>query len=474
MVDPVEFLLFIYFLVHIFHVVRKAVSMALCTNSPTHASPPPPSPPHPALSWKRLREPHALASKRLKEASDRKLHPEEDVLVEQLVVSGSKSSVYAPKGCLQQNLALEKKEPTLKAGSFNGEQVSLSTPRDFDSKVSILMHIEGRKHENFEGREEGQSMVKISELDALSPSKVHEEKAPRRTRKRPAKLVIPETCVSSEFAEASKKKNAAEKELEVEGSGFCLVSRRGQRHVMEDGYGVITNVHGDSKQAFFGVFDGHGGRAAVDFVSKKLGKNIIAALDELDKEENQLELAIRSGYLATDKEFLSQGVSSGACAATAFIKEGELHVANVGDCRVVMCKQGVAQGLTRDHRAGREDERIRIESSGGYVSCRNGVWRVMDSLAVSRAIGDANMKEWIISEPETNKLRLTPDCEFLIMASDGLWDKVTEQEAVDVVTRCKNSLKSCKDLVDISCSRGNRDDTTVMVVDLQRFVQLGG
>lgn len=61
---------------------------------------------------------------------------------------------------------------------------------------------------------------------------------------------------------------------------------------------------------------------------------------------------------------------------------------------------------------------------GGYVSCRNGVWRVMDSLAVSRAIGDVNMKEWIISEPETNKLRLTPDCEFLIMASDGLWDKV--------------------------------------------------
>ncbi|EHA8589739.1 putative protein phosphatase 2C 77 [Cocos nucifera] len=411
-------------------------------------------------------EPHVLANKRAKEASDRRVvQPLEEL------VSGSKSLVCVPKGCLQENLALKNKEQAMKGGSFNGEKVSPPGPRDFDSNVSISIH-EGQKHEKFEGREYGQSMTEISELDSLSTR--HAEKAPRKTRKRPAKLVIPEACVSSEFDETCKEKDTAEKELEVEGSEFCLVSRRGQRHVMEDGYEVITNIHGDSKQAFFGVFDGHGGRAAVDFVSKKLGKNIIRAVAELDKEDNQLELAIRSGYLATDKEFLCKGVSSGACAATAFIKDGELHVANVGDCRVVMCKQGVANALTRDHRAGREDERIRIESSGGYVSCRNGVWRVMDSLAVSRAIGDVNMKEWIISEPETNKFRITPDCEFIIMASDGLWDKVTDQEAVDVVMGHKNTLKSCKDLVDISCSRGNRDDATVMVVDLQRFVQLGG
>ena len=54
----------------------------------------------------------------------------------------------------------------------------------------------------------------------------------------------------------------------------------------------------------------------------------------------------------------------------------------------------------------------------------NGAWRVQGSLAVSRAIGDLHLKEWIISEPETKRLSLTSDCEFLIMASDGLWDKV--------------------------------------------------
>ena len=58
------------------------------------------------------------------------------------------------------------------------------------------------------------------------------------------------------------------------------------------------------------------------------------------------------------------------------------------------------------------------------MSCRNGVWRVQDSLAISRAIGDISMKEWIISEPEIKRLHLTSDCEFLIIASDGLWEKV--------------------------------------------------
>jgi protein phosphatase 1L len=61
---------------------------------------------------------------------------------------------------------------------------------------------------------------------------------------------------------------------------------------------------------------------------------------------------------------------------------------------------------------------------GGFLHCRNGIWRVHGSIAVSRAIGDLHLKEWIISEPEIKRVPLTSDCQFLIMASDGLWDKV--------------------------------------------------
>ncbi|KAA8521096.1 hypothetical protein F0562_011751 [Nyssa sinensis] len=205
-----------------------------------------------------------------------------------------------------------------------------------------------------------------------------------------------------------------------------------------------------------------------DYVADNLGKNIVKSLGKT--EEDQLEATIRRGYLLTDEEFLSQGVSGGACAASVLLKGGEVHVANVGDCRVVLSRKGVAYALTNDHRPSREDERLRIENSGGYVHCRNGVWRVNGSLAVSRAIGDLHLKQWVISEPEIKKLPLTSDCEFLIMASDGLWDKVNDQEAVDVVLRDKNSIESCRKLVDISSNRGNIDDITVMVINLQKFV----
>ncbi|PON36147.1 Protein phosphatase [Parasponia andersonii] len=292
-----------------------------------------------------------------------------------------------------------------------------------------------------------------------------------KLRKRPSRLVVPEYLAGQEFCEKGRARKLENQEFEVEGRDFFLAAKKGRRETMEDGYGVLLDIMGDPTQAFFVVIDGHGGRAATDYVAKYLGNNIVKGLELVTKDEDhKLEEAFRGGYLVTDKEFLSQGVSSGACAASVFLKDGDLHVANVGDCRVVLSRQGVAEALTNDHRLSREDERLRIENSGGFVHYRNGVWRVQGSLAVSRAIGDQHLKDWIISEPEIKSLRLSSDCEFLIVASDGLWDKVHNQEAVDVVIREKSVLKACKKLVDMSSSRGNLDDITVMVINLQNFV----
>lgn len=58
------------------------------------------------------------------------------------------------------------------------------------------------------------------------------------------------------------------------------------------------------------------------------------------------------------------------------------------------------------------------------MDCCRGVWRIQGSLAVSRGIGDRHLKQWITAEPETKILKIEPDFEFLILASDGLWDKV--------------------------------------------------
>ncbi|KAI3715015.1 hypothetical protein L6452_21979 [Arctium lappa] len=110
---------------------------------------------------------------------------------------------------------------------------------------------------------------------------------------------------------------------------------------------------------------------------------------------------------------------------------GNLIVSNAGDCRAVMSRNGVAEALTIDHKPSRKDKKDIIESMGGYVDSRNGVWRIQGSLAVSRAIGDKHLTKWVIAEPETRILNIRPDCEFLILASDGIWDMVNASSFSD-------------------------------------------
>lgn len=295
-----------------------------------------------------------------------------------------------------------------------------------------------------------------------------EKKQSTILKKRPAQLIVPAYCPASDFGQVGK--ILERKEFQTEGKGFAMASKKGRREIMEDGHGVMLDISGNPKQAFFVVIDGHGGRAAADFVAENLGRNIMNEIQLLGNDGNRIEAAVRKGYSVTDEQFLNRKVNGGACAASVLVKDGELHVANVGDCKVILSRKGVATALTKDHRLTREDERIRIEKSGGLLHCRNGVWRVNGTLAVSRAFGDLYLKDHVISEPDILQLPLTYDCDFLIVASDGLWDKVGDQEAVDVVSSKKDSLESCKELIAMSTSRGGVDDITVMVINLQKFV----
>lgn len=71
-----------------------------------------------------------------------------------------------------------------------------------------------------------------------------------------------------------------------------------------------------------------------------------------------------------------QGLGSGACCVTALIEGQEIVISNLGDCRAVLCRRGVAEALTRDHRVEQEDERKRIEDKVYFsivkLSCFDG------------------------------------------------------------------------------------------------------
>ncbi|KAH9330019.1 hypothetical protein KI387_002127 [Taxus chinensis] len=304
---------------------------------------------------------------------------------------------------------------------------------------------------------------------------VDESKRPRRQR--PPNLVIPQTSTS--VAPFVKLEEELHKEMYGQGRNYSVACKKGRREVMEDAFRATTDISGNSTTAFFGVFDGHGGRMAADFAAERLGQYIV---DELGQGEGDLEKAVRTAYLTTDEAFSKKKISSGACCVTTLIRDGRMVVANAGDCRAVLSRNGIAEALTCDHRLEREDERQRIQDLGGYVDCHNGVWRAQGVLAVSRSIGDIHMKEWLSAEPEMKKLNITSDCEFLILASDGLWDKVSNEEAVaiarpfcvekeETTTRlCERSLMAaCRKLVEVAVSRGSKDDVTVMIADLVNF-----
>lgn len=242
---------------------------------------------------------------------------------------------------------------------------------------------------------------------------------------------------------------------------------------MEDRFKVDLDVDGDPQLAFFGIFDGHSGTKAAEFASENMGKIIVA---EAMRDEVTIEEAVCNGYLKTDSEFLKKQSTSGSCCVTALVKNGKLVVSNAGDCRAVLSVSGTAEALTSDHRPSREDERERIQRLGGYVDFCRGLWRVQGSLAVSRGIGDSHMKQWVIPNPETRVLTIKPEFEFLVLASDGLWDKVGNQEAVDMARPfCLDPhnqllIDACKKLAGLAASRGSTDDISVMIVQLKHFV----
>ncbi|KAK8683637.1 hypothetical protein V6N13_039691 [Hibiscus sabdariffa] len=293
-------------------------------------------------------------------------------------------------------------------------------------------------------------------------------------RKRPGRLDIPVAtpamCLGLPATPCE-----VRRELESEGDGYSVYCKRGRREAMEDRFSASVELQGDSKQAFFGVFDGHGGAKAAEFAAQKLEKNILDEVFRI-KDETTVEEAVKEGYLKTDADFSKEDAAGGTCCVTALIRNRNLLVSNAGDCRAVLSRGGTAEALTSDHRPSREDERNRIHSLGGYVDLCRGVWRVHGSLAVSRAIGDHHLKPWVIAEPETKIVSIEPECEFLILASDGLWDKVSNQEAVDIARPLCTGIDkpvplfACKKLVDLSVSRGSSDDISVMLIQLGHYI----
>ncbi|KAH8504266.1 hypothetical protein Peur_046150 [Populus x canadensis] len=259
----------------------------------------------------------------------------------------------------------------------------------------------------------------------------------------------------------------------------------GFRSSMEDVYMCADNFMSDyglknatdGPNAFYGVFDGHGGKHAADFACYHLPRFI--AEDEGFPVE--VERVIASAFLQTDSAFakacsLDAALASGTTALAALVVGRLLVVANAGDCRAVLCRGGNAIDMSNDHKPTCSKEKKRIEASGGYVydGYLNGL------LNVARALGDWHMEGLkgsgtdggpLSAEPELMTRQLTEEDEFIIIGCDGIWDVFRSQNAVDFARRRlqehNDPVMCSKDLVDEALKRKSGDNLAVIVVCFQ-------
>ncbi|XP_062223604.1 probable protein phosphatase 2C member 13, mitochondrial [Phragmites australis] len=240
-------------------------------------------------------------------------------------------------------------------------------------------------------------------------------------------------------------------------------SFRGKRATMEDFYDVkLTEIDGHAV-SLFGVFDGHGGSRAAEYLREHLFENLM----KHPKFLTDTKLAISETYQKTDTDFLESESNAfrddGSTASTAVLVGDHLYVANVGDSRAVISKAGKAMALSEDHKPNRTDERKRIENAGGIVIWA-GTWRVGGVLAMSRAFGNRLLKPFVVAEPEIQEEQVNGELECLVLASDGLWDVVENEEAVSLGKSEDMPESAARKLTEIAYSRGSADNITCIVV----------
>lgn len=265
---------------------------------------------------------------------------------------------------------------------------------------------------------------------------------------------------------------------------------------------------------FFGVYDGHGGAQVANYCRDRLHT---ALEDELKVVKQELvkgtindsvqvgwEKAFTNCFQKVDDEVggtisRNNGDSSdvtsepvapetvGSTAVVALICSSHIVVANCGDSRAVLYRGKEAKALSNDHKPNREDEYARIEAAGGKVIQWNG-HRVFGVLAMSRSIGDRYLKPWIIPEPEVTFTPRAREDECLILASDGLWDVMSNEEACEVARKriliwhkknggniaerepdgVDSAAQAAADYLSmLALQKGSKDNISVIVVDLK-------
>ena len=290
-----------------------------------------------------------------------------------------------------------------------------------------------------------------------------------------------------------------------------LTKKGHHSHANQDSGLVCWPFNDTHEQALLCIFDGHGKeseRVSSWAVGGDVGDNVDGIHSRLEARPAQLDAdpskCLIDTLIAMDRDLIRHpdlgGVAfaAGSTATVCYFRGERLHVACTGDSRAVLGRVDAsgnldAIDLTADHRPDLKEEKARIVKAGGKVTAasKSGGARVWANgeggLAVSRSLGDARLKSHgVIPDPQVKELTLKPPKpgtsaaeharaegdHFVIVASDGVWEMVTSQQACACVLKHRSAKDATKALVKLAQAKwkrtkeGYRDDITCTVAML--------
>lgn len=326
------------------------------------------------------------------------------------------------------------------------------------------------------------SKTKQSKCTDVSPSNFKAEQG---------SLIIKNRIIFEGALSRSKQQGFEEKRMNIQGEsvkssylnqlGIAVACRKGLKPESpnQDDFCVVV----DEKSLLLGVFDGHGphGHDISDFVHSLLPDLIMG---HEDFETNTCEAIRDSFFKAHDTLVINCNTPdaqfdcmiSGTTASVALVKDGKLYMANVGDSRAVLAKRTSsgykAKRISVDHKPNLPEEKSRIESKNGEVKqlpmdipyrlFLKG--REFPGISMSRAIGDTIAQSiGLISDPSVMCIDLEDEDEFILICSDGVWEFIDDQEAVEIIKPVEGNVKQGADrLATLAWSRWIQNEVDVV------------
>ena len=233
------------------------------------------------------------------------------------------------------------------------------------------------------------------------------------------------------------------------------------RQSMEDIGVMLPDFIPEKKYSLFGIFDGHGGNDVVKYIKNRLPEIIKANITKNDNYDS-IENNLTSSFHKIDEELkFYDSEHTGSTATILLFQDNIVYCANVGDSTAFIIYDNFIKKIGIDHKCTDPKEEERILLSGGKIT-KN---RVMGQLVLSRCLGDLYCKKYGVSNiPDISVNKLEGNVKYVVVASDGVWDVVKENELLQLSKNRKNAEGFCKDLVKLAIDKDTKDNVSCIVI----------